>query len=76
MCYYYVKDWLSRIHFIFNLLLVTILQTLGFFFLFFLCLPLLVLRKLTVHGFQEPQQNMEVMVRTVHIFVKKMIFFC
>lgn len=28
----------------------------------FFCPNLLVLRKLTVHGFQDPQQNMEVMV--------------
>uniref|UniRef100_A0A7N6BXI6 Importin-11 n=1 Tax=Anabas testudineus TaxID=64144 RepID=A0A7N6BXI6_ANATE len=39
-------------------------------------LSLKVLRKLTVHGFQEPQQNMEVMVRTVPTFEKAAIFFC
>uniref|UniRef100_A0A7N8XU50 Importin-11 n=1 Tax=Mastacembelus armatus TaxID=205130 RepID=A0A7N8XU50_9TELE len=38
-------------------------------------LSLKVLRKLTVHGFQEPQQNVEVMVRTPHI-LKKLIFCC
>lgn len=30
--------------------------------IYFVCTSLSVLRKLTVHGFQEPQQNIEVMV--------------
>uniref|UniRef100_A0A7N9AV75 Importin-11 n=1 Tax=Mastacembelus armatus TaxID=205130 RepID=A0A7N9AV75_9TELE len=39
-------------------------------------LSLKVLRKLTVHGFQEPQQNVEVMVRTPHILKNGMWLFC
>lgn len=68
------------IYFLLNLQLVTILHT-DFIF----NLPLSVLRKLTVHGFQEPQQNMEVMVSLIvisplsagdppHIFEKADIF--
>lgn len=57
MCCYFVKHQLRGVHF--NLQLATILHT-DFYFVFYLTLA--VLRKLTVHGFQEPQQNMEVMV--------------
>uniref|UniRef100_A0A4W6CE15 Importin-11 n=1 Tax=Lates calcarifer TaxID=8187 RepID=A0A4W6CE15_LATCA len=42
-------------------------------------LSLKVLRKLTVHGFQEPQQNMEVMVSCYSCgtgILEKLIFFC